>query len=691
MKKNYCVMIDLLMTFALLVATGCAKDDVPSNPASSSGDAETVTIVGTSGEYELSSLRQGGILYADRSYTVTRNLPDKFTTWQAAITDIRSKPGGAMVPSTSGKVYVMTRTNRADQMLQAGWQAETPYGESDDSCIFDSSDSRLVIWSKQATAGARTVIPSSDDNYIGGFIPIAPRIVLPESELVSVRGSLVDVREAVPGGQTYPQNENFVFGTELPSAVAGLQYATSLKELTGVRSVSCNMKTRIYAAVAGDVDRKSGWSKNGSLTVGETKYTLAVYDYDTSDGWVDVPAGDGSASTLVFGRKVRVDNPLPAPGTVIDKVVTLRKDKITDVNIVILPDGSYLASCYGALGGNGSAMYRSDDRGVTWKVVHGNDSEYVGFDKLFLVDGTLYQLGVRLNVDSDIIIRKSTDNAVTWTPFVSILSNEVYLKAPTPVVIHDGRVWHAVGGAPSGRKRSAIMISAPVGSDLLNPANWTESNRITFDTSWFDSSYDGSFVNWQEGNAVVQPDGSMGIVMRVDESNFVKPYRDCGALLSMTDEKTLAFNPETDFFPMAGGGKKFTINYDEVSGKYWAITNPCFDEDVNKTHEGIYSKGLGAGLLRNRLALVSSTDLRTWNVEALLVSSNNPFFHGFQYVDWVFEGDDIIAVCRCAFEEERGLPERQHDANMLVFFRWENFRNPDGIETIVYNTEGLKQ
>ena len=159
----------------------------------------------------------------------------------------------------------------------------------------------------------------------------------------------------------------------------------------------------------------------------------------------------------------------------------------------------------------------------------------------------------------------------------------------------------------------------------------------------------------------------------------------------MTDKKTLAFNPETDLFPMAGGGKKFTINYDEVSGKYWAITNPCFDEDVNKTHEGIYSKGLGAGLLRNRLALVSSTDLRTWDVEALLVSSNNPFFHGFQYVDWVFEGDDIIAVCRCAFEEERGLPERQHDANMLVFFRWENFRNPDGIETIVYNTEGLKQ
>ena len=62
------------------------------------------------------------------------------------------------------------------------------------------------------------------------------------------------------------------------------------------------------------------------------------------------------------------------------------------------------------------------------------------------------------------------------------------------------------------------------------------------------------------------------------------------------------------------------------------------------------------------------------------ISSNNCFFHGFQYVDWVFDGDDIIAVSRTAFPETRGLPARQHDANFLTFHRISNFRNA-GFET----------
>lgn len=79
--------------------------------------------------------------------------------------------------------------------------------------------------------------------------------------------------------------------------------------------------------------------------------------------------------------------------------------------------------------------------------------------------------------------------------------------------------------------------------------------------------------------------------------------------------------------------------------------------------------------------LCSSPDLRKWTVEKEVISSNNSFFHGFQYVDWVFDGDDIIAVSRTAFPETRGLPNRQHDANFLTFHRIPNFRNA-GFETI---------
>lgn len=49
-------------------------------------------------------------------------------------------------------------------------------------------------------------------------------------------------------------------------------------------------------------------------------------------------------------------------------------------------------------------------------------------------------------------------------------------------------------------------------------------------------------------------------------------------------------------------------------------------------------------------------------------------------MDWVFDGDDIIAVSRTAFPETRGLPARQHDANFLTFHRISNFRNA-GFET----------
>ena len=71
--------------------------------------------------------------------------------------------------------------------------------------------------------------------------------------------------------------------------------------------------------------------------------------------------------------------------------------------------------------------------------------------------------------------------------------------------------------------------------------------------------------------------------------------------------------------------------------------------------------------------------------EAVIIESDNPFFDGFQYVDWQFDGDDLISVIRLAMAEERGLPQRQHDANFLVFLRIPDFRTGK-FETIHINT-----
>lgn len=99
----------------------------------------------------------------------------------------------------------------------------------------------------------------------------------------------------------------------------------------------------------------------------------------------------------------------------------------------------------------------------------------------------------------------------------------------------------------------------------------------------------------------------------------------------------------------------------------------------------VRKKGVPQGLIRNNLALICSSDLRHWEIKDTLIISDNPFFHGFQYADWQFDGKDIVAVLRTAFDEERGLPKRQHDANFLTFMRLCNFRT-DKIPTIKINS-----
>lgn len=86
---------------------------------------------------------------------------------------------------------------------------------------------------------------------------------------------------------------------------------------------------------------------------------------------------------------------------------------------------------------------------------------------------------------------------------------------------------------------------------------------------------------------------------------------------------------------------------------YWALTNPA--EDTTYYHSGMYYRGLDKGLMRNWLVLCSSRDLVNWEMHRTIVHCEDPFFHGYQYADWMFDGNDIIAVCRTGAPEERGL------------------------------------
>jgi hypothetical protein len=61
-------------------------------------------------------------------------------------------------------------------------------------------------------------------------------------------------------------------------------------------------------------------------------------------------------------------------------------------------------------------------------------------------------------------------------------------------------------------------------------------------------------------------------------------------------------------------------------------------------------------------------------VRCILLYHSDVKKHGFQYVDWLFDGNDLIAACRTAHDDGQGGAHNAHDANFLTFHRFANFR-----------------
>lgn len=279
---------------------------------------------------------------------------------------------------------------------------------------------------------------------------------------------------------------------------------------------------------------------------------------------------------------------------------------------------------------------------------------------LFVHGGQLYIMGTSTK-HGDIVIRRSSDGGRTWTEpkdeSSGLLVEGRFHCAPVPVVVHKGRIWRAFEVNRGRYKWDALVMSAPVEADLLNAKNWQMSNKLVVDRR-------ANIFKWLEGNVVVTPEGEL-----VDMLRTQKPAGRAAMVHISADGRQLSFDPVKDMVAFPGGTKKFTIRYDKVTGKYWSLVNIITDsgtlEEPPQDH-------------RNTLALTCSKDLRNWDVQYIVLSfmkgrhltrQNNKF--GFQYIDWLFEGDDIIFVSRTAWGWDT---PRSHDANYLTFHRIRNFR-----------------
>lgn len=356
------------------------------------------------------------------------------------------------------------------------------------------------------------------------------------------------------------------------------------------------------------------------------------------------------------------------PGRVISYSSKSSGVYIGSPGLAVLPSGDYVAS-HDEFGPGStenvravSHIFRSRDRGETWRKVTTIDGAF--WSSLFVHREALYLLGTDRGY-GNIVIRRSEDGGVTWTEPTDTASGLLrtdgkFHCAPVPVVEHQGRLWRGMedAGSPGGwgHHFRAFMMSAPVDADLLQAESWTSSNPLPRDPAWNNHDFGG----WLEGNAVVTPEGEIVDLLRVDT---VGPDEKAAMVRISPNGRTATFDPQTGLIPFPGGAKKFTIRYDAESELYWSLAS-VVPEPI---------PGIKPGTIRNTLALTSSPDLYQWSVRCLPLHHPDRFHHGFQYVDWLFEGEDIVAACRTSYDDEEGGAHNYHDANYLTFHRIARF------------------
>ncbi|MBE6732320.1 MAG: exo-alpha-sialidase [Ruminococcaceae bacterium] len=330
-------------------------------------------------------------------------------------------------------------------------------------------------------------------------------------------------------------------------------------------------------------------------------------------------------------------------------------------SLVRHPDGFLLASMdlfAGSHPQNLTLIFRSDDNGETWHYV----SELMPcfWGKMFIHKGELYMLSCSTEY-GDLLIGKSIDGGKTFSAPICLLrgangkngSSGVH-KNPQNIFIHNGRLYNTLEWGAWANKEychAAMVMSCDINDDLLIPENWSFTEPKKFNPNEApELSYLPECTMTIEGTLVMSPNSELLNVMRFGGNRSVIAYK----VNKNNHEAVLEYS---HCIPFPANLSKFTIKYDEKSNKYYSV--------ASRLHEKIYTK-------RNLLSLMASEDLYNWHLVTDLLDYSNcdPEKIGFQYVDFEFEGDDIIFLCRTAINCARNY----HDANYSTFHRIENFR-----------------
>jgi len=332
-------------------------------------------------------------------------------------------------------------------------------------------------------------------------------------------------------------------------------------------------------------------------------------------------------------------------------------------SLVRHPDGYLLASMdlyEGLAPQNLSLIYRSDDNGENWHYVSELFPCFWG--KMFIYNSELYMLSVSTEY-GDLLIGKSSDGGKSFTEPVVLLrgangkkGSAGIHKNPQPLLEYGGRLWGTLEwGAWGSGYHAPMVMSAPIGSDLLDPESWLYSEPIKYDSAWKGVPRGESNGNIEGTLTVV--DGKLYNIMRYSMDKLERKY---GLVISYRvnteePEAPLVYDHCIEF---PGNNSKFTIKYDSVSERYYSLVTRIYDGERIRA--------------RNLLSLMRSEDCENWELvrDEIDMRECDHQFVGFQYVDFEIEGDDIIYLCRTAINGAHNF----HDSNYSTFHRIKNFR-----------------
>lgn len=308
---------------------------------------------------------------------------------------------------------------------------------------------------------------------------------------------------------------------------------------------------------------------------------------------------------------------------------------------------------------NLTLVYCSDDEGKTWYYL--TDLYPCFWGKMFIHRGELYMLAVSTEY-GDLLIGRSEDGGKTWGMPTVLLRGSgrrdvvgVH-KNPQKILPYRGRLWTSLEWGCWVRGGHSVMCaSIDENADLLNAENWSFSHPVAYDPIW-EGTAKGKSGGCLEGCMTVAPDGTLYNVLRYEIGGCKPSF---GKVIRMRadtalPEAPLVFDGVIDF---PGNHSKFEIHFDEKSGKYLSVVS-YLDEE--------HPKG------RNLLSLIASDDMEHWR----LVTHIFDYRHmpenqvGFQYVNFMIEGEDLLLLCRTAFNGANNF----HDANYSTFTRITGFR-----------------